>query len=162
MHPQHASHASHTKRTCPFPPLTPSPSANAKDVPQPRVRFSHSDGYLTGMGRSRIDLTLQPVLSGPQTHTVLVQARGGSEVSVQLQLKASQGRYLAYPDMKSDEVPLDLGHCYVDASKRYSKVEPFRIQNVSTVRTLLETHHSPLTYVAPPLPRNSRAVCRRC
>ena len=105
-----------------------------KDVPAPRVRFSHSDGYLTGMGRSRIDFTLQPMHSGPQTHTVMVQGRGGAEVSVQLQLRASQPRYLAFPDMKNAELPIDLGYCYVDSNKKYSKVEPFRIQNVSIVR----------------------------
>lgn len=85
------------------------------------------------MGRCRIDWTLMPVLSGPQTHTFTVHARSGAEVSVQAQMKATASRYLTYPDMKDAELPIDMGNCYIDSTKKYSKVEPFRIQNVSSV-----------------------------
>jgi hypothetical protein len=78
---------------------------------------------------TKIDFILYSHHPGKQKYKLVFKPLEYSPVSLSLQLLSAHPKYLSFPDLKNGD--LDVGTCYIDPSRKYSKMVPFPLHNIS-------------------------------
>ncbi|KAJ3089439.1 hypothetical protein HK102_006398 [Quaeritorhiza haematococci] len=92
-------------------------------------------GELPARGLKRVEFGLIPRRMGRQTITFRIQnpVDPDSVATIVFNFYVIASAYLRFSSMPADapSLELDLGYCYVDPTKKYSKVIPFPVENIA-------------------------------
>ncbi|KAI9139015.1 hypothetical protein BKA69DRAFT_705580 [Paraphysoderma sedebokerense] len=101
---------------------------------QPIFIFDNRKGSLSPRETRRVDFSVLPKFSGRQTHKFTirrVQTEHDEFIPITISFYALHHEYLRFPRLMDSSTELDLGFCYVDPSKKYAKVVPLAVENVT-------------------------------
>ncbi|KAJ3214313.1 hypothetical protein HDU67_001804 [Dinochytrium kinnereticum] len=81
----------------------------------------------------RVFLKLRPIVTGQQSHDVLVydSRRALSRFTVSFAFYCVLSSYFSFNFENSPISELDFGPCYINIQKRYAKVEPLEVENIT-------------------------------
>jgi hypothetical protein len=93
------------------------------------------ESVLQPLESRKICFTCSSTLAGRQNQMILVKDLSkGQQFTLSVVFRSLLPQYLQFPDLEqSKQLVLDLGLCYIDPAAKYSKVTPFRIENISNV-----------------------------
>ncbi|OUM65110.1 hypothetical protein PIROE2DRAFT_7914 [Piromyces sp. E2] len=88
-------------------------------------------GEIEGKETKRIDLTLTPFKHGRNEATIFVKEDNEKSEKVQVifQFYGRNESYLSFPDLDENAL-FDMKNCFVDYTKKYSKITPFHVKNI--------------------------------
>ncbi|KAI9092651.1 hypothetical protein DFS34DRAFT_583878, partial [Phlyctochytrium arcticum] len=94
-------------------------------------------GTLDAKETRRVDFAIQPTTSGRSKRVIQIQNHSTQQddLMVTFNFYALSPNYLAFPalpDPLAGSGELDLGVCYLDANKKYARIVPYQVQNVSS------------------------------
>ncbi|KAJ3043675.1 hypothetical protein HDV00_004448 [Rhizophlyctis rosea] len=114
------------------------PTEGSKDC-----QFREMEGVLAAGETRRVDLSITPVVEGKQVHGFLVRdvssggAGGGQDIPISFEFYGIRSTYLRFSygfEEQQQQIvghDLDLGYCYVEQGRKYAKVVPVTVENVS-------------------------------
>ncbi|KAI8917062.1 hypothetical protein DFJ77DRAFT_331406 [Powellomyces hirtus] len=99
------------------------------------LSVSDTSGTLSAQEVRRIDLQFTPSVLGRQTLVIAIQSgEGGPEVKVDISFYVISRAYLSFPslpDPLASAAELDFGYCYLDTKRKYARVIPYEMENIS-------------------------------
>ncbi|KAJ3156718.1 hypothetical protein HDU86_003942 [Geranomyces michiganensis] len=94
-----------------------------------------ASGTLAPQEVRRVDLHFEPTTLGRQTmHVTIHNARTKAEAKVSISFYVVLKAYLSFPmlpDPLSTSFELDFGYCYLDTQRKFARVVPYEIENIS-------------------------------
>ena len=88
-------------------------------------------GEINGKETKRIDLTLTPFKHGRNEATIFVKEDNdkSEKIKITFQFYCRNESYLSFPDLDENAL-FNMKNCFVDYTKKYSKVTPFHVKNI--------------------------------
>ncbi|KAJ3395154.1 hypothetical protein HDU84_002728 [Entophlyctis sp. JEL0112] len=99
-----------------------------------QITFKELTGEVDPRESKRIYVQIFPVILGHQIHKFGVRSSGVTEM-VSFAFYGILNMYLTFPSLQSPNSQLELGPCFINPSKKFAKVQPFEVLNIS--QTLL-------------------------
>ncbi|KND01233.1 uncharacterized protein SPPG_04324 [Spizellomyces punctatus DAOM BR117] len=99
------------------------------------LNFNYVHGTLSQKETRRVELWITPTIVGRQSQTFSIMNQiTGQPATVTFLFYAIAPVYLRFPslpDPLATSAELDLGYCYLDGQKKYARIVPYEVENVS-------------------------------